>query len=208
MNSNIDLSQIDFSKLKPITLDGGGFLRGAHHPHCERHHNHLLWVFGHPLCLGCTCMYSGIIFGLPLTLILPWSSATVEMWFTLHLVLLLPTFIQPKFQKKSFKITARFLLGLSSASYLLSGLFLISPPFSIWVFRISILIFFVLLHRFLKYIRNRHTYDPCSDCPLGAFPTCDWNLPRLLNENPDIELFATINEQLQASARQNKQSSS
>jgi uncharacterized membrane protein len=197
MNSNTDLSQIDFSKLKPVTLGGGGFLRGAHHPHCERHHNHLLWVWGHPLCLGCTCMYSGIIIGLPLTLTVEWSFVAVEVWFFSHLLLLLPTLIQPRIQKKLYKIVARFMLGLGVSSYILSGLLLISPPFSVWAFRISILIFFVFLHRLLKYIRNRYTYNPCSDCPLGTFPTCDWNLPRLLSENPDIELFTTINESLQ-----------
>jgi len=195
-------SNIDFSKLKPVRLGGGGFLRGAHHPHCDRHYNHLLWFFGHPLCLGCTCMYSGIFFGIPFALLVQWSSITFIHWLFFHLFLLIPTFLQPWIQKKLFKMVARFLLGISISSYLISGLFLIEPPIFIWIFRVLIVIFFALTHRLLLFVRNRYTYSPCDDCPLGTFPTCDWNLPRLLAENPDIDLFATIKAGLENSSNQ------
>jgi uncharacterized membrane protein len=186
---------IDFSKIKPIQLGGGGFLRGAHHPHCDRHNNHVLWVLGHPLCLGCTCMYTGVIAGLAITCIINWSMLSFAEWILLHVLLLIPTVIQPRIQKKWYKVSARFLLGISIPTYFISGLLLLHPLFSIWVFRFTLLIIFVVVFRLLKYTRNRYTYDPCSNCPLGTFPTCDWNLPRLLRENPDVELFGIIREQ-------------
>lgn len=190
-------SSIDFSKIKPVRLEGGGFLRGAHHPHCDRHHNHLIWIMGHPLCLGCTCMYSGMVVGLGISLVLPWSSMPFELWLLFHLLLLIPTSLQPWIQKKLYKITSRFLLGICVSSYFLSGLVLISPPYSEWIFRVSVLAFYLIASRFLRFIRNRYTYNPCDDCPLGVFPTCDWNLPRLMRENEDIDLSIMINQKAQ-----------
>lgn len=194
-----NLAKIDFRKYKPIPISSGGFLRGAHHPHCDRHNNHLIWVLRHPFCLGCTCMYSGMVVGLPLTFLVSWSATPILTWFIIHQVLLVPTLIQPWFQKKWFKIISRLLLGVAITSYIVSGLFLISPSVSIWLFRCTVVILFVMVRYMLKAIRNRYTYDPCSDCPLGTFPSCEWNLPRLLGENPDIQLFATLNEQLDIS---------
>jgi len=130
--------------------------------------------------------------GLPLTLAITWSNLTAPQWLLLHLLFLLPTLFQPWFQKKPYKIAARFLLGVSISSYLISGLLFISPPFNIWLFRVLIVLLFAFLYQALKYIRNRYTYSPCDDCPLGMFPTCDWNLPRLLSENPDVELLSII----------------
>lgn len=176
---------------------GGGFLWGAHHPHCDRHHNHLIWLFGHPVCLGCTCMYSGTALGLAFSLIIEWSTVSFTLWMLLHFLILMPTFVQPWFQWKPYKIVARLLLGMGISTYLITGLILITPPFSVWIFRLTLLVVFGLLYYSLRAIRNRYTYNPCDDCPLGVFPTCDWNLPRLLRENPDVELLATINQSIQ-----------
>jgi hypothetical protein len=117
-------SPIDFSKLQPVTLIGGGFLRGAHHPHCERYFNHLLWYRGRPFCLGCTCMYTGIVLGFPTALIFQDTYSTLVAWLTLHLLLVAPTIAQPFVQLKCYKIVARLLLGVCITTYFLSGLFL------------------------------------------------------------------------------------
>jgi uncharacterized membrane protein len=175
-------------QMKPLPL-GGGFLRWAHHPHCDRYSNHLLWIGEHPFCLGCTCMYSGMLSGVILTTFLEWSTVQFEGWVALHLILLLPTIIQPWFQNKTFKIISRFTLGFNIASYFVSGLLLISPPFSVWLFRALVVIMFLIGQRLIKHIRNHYTYNPCSDCPLGSFPTCEWNLPRLLEANPEFGMF-------------------
>lgn len=175
-------------QIKPLPL-GGGFLRGAHHPHCDRYSNHLLWIRGRPFCLGCTCMYSGIAGGTISALLVNWSSFRIEGWIALHLLLLIPTFVQPWLQNKTFKVFARFMLGVTTASYFVSGILFANPPFSEWLFRLSVVIMFLIGYRALKSIRNRYTYSPCSDCPLGSFPVCEWNLPRLLQTNPEFEQF-------------------
>jgi hypothetical protein len=83
----------------------------------------------------------------------------------------------------------QFTLGFNIASYFVSGLLLISPPFSVWLFRALVVIMFLIGQRLIKHIRNHYTYNPCSDCPLGSFPTCEWNLPRLLEANPEFGMF-------------------
>lgn len=188
-----EFQEINLRNLNPVPINGGSYLRWAHHPHCDRHNHHLIWIFGHPFCLGCTCMYSGVLIGLSTIFIFSWTHVSVQEWLFWHLLCLLPTLVQPWFQKKPFKIISRFLLGATTSSYFVSGLLLISPTVNVWLFRIGIIALFLFLYRAIRYVRNRYTYNPCSDCPLGVFPTCDWNLPRLLNENPDLELLRVIN---------------
>jgi len=173
-------------------LGGGQFLWGAHHPHCERHHNHLLWIHGHPFCLGCVCMYTGVVIGIPLVLVIDWASMSFLQWVIFISSILAPTIIQIRVQRKIFKIMSRTLLGVSISLYLISGLFFIPPTFSKWLFRALILGIFVIVHQTLKRLRNRCTKSPCEDCPLGYYPTCEWNLPRLLAENADAELLEAL----------------
>lgn len=173
-------------------LRGGQFLWGSHHPHCDRHRNHLLWIRGHPFCLGCVCMYTGIVIGIPLVLVIDWSGMSFLQWAIFISGLLAPTAIQIKVQRKIFKIISRTLLGISISLYLISGLFLIPAPFSGWLFRALVLGIFVLTYHTLKRLRHRYTKSPCEDCPLGYFPTCEWNLPRLLAENADTELLEAL----------------
>ena len=173
-------------------LGGGQFLWGAHHPHCDRHHNHLLWIHGHPFCLGCTCMYTGIIIGIPLAFMIDWANVSLLQWAIFIWITLAPTLIQIKAQYKIFKIVSRTLLGISISLYWISGLFFISPPFSEWLFRALVLGIFVLAYHTVKRLRYRYTKSPCEDCPLGYYPTCEWNLPRLLAENADTELLEAL----------------
>lgn len=196
MNLHRNMANIDFSKLEPVPISSGGFLKWAHHPHCDRHHNHLIWFLGHPYCLGCICMYSGMIVGLPLAFVVEWSIVPFVIWLAFHHILLIPTMIQPWFQKKWFKISSRLVLGINITSFLLTGCLYVSPSFSVWIFRLGIVMYFILMRRLLRVIRNRNTYDPCSDCPLGTFPSCEWNLPRLLHANQNVEVLANIRDSL------------
>jgi hypothetical protein len=170
---------------KARKLNGSDYRFGAHHPHCKRHKNHLIWIFGHPLCLGCTCMYSGLFLGSLLALTINWSSFSFFEWVILHLVLLVPTGLQPWVQKKFFKVVARLLLGISLGSYLLSGLFLYRGIFDFCIFKILVLIALFIGYKILISLRRLKPNDPCKSCPLGVYPTCEWNLPRLLANNDD-----------------------
>jgi hypothetical protein len=179
-------------------LRGSQYLRGAHHPHCDRHHNHLIWIAGHPLCLGCTCMYSGILLGALLTFLFNSSMINISTWIAVIVFLLLPTLLQPRIQVKQFKIVSRAMLGIGVSFYLISGLMLVTPPFDPTLFRIFLVGIFIVLHRFLRTYRNHYTKSPCDNCPLGYFPSCEWNLPRLLAENYDDEFIeALMSDKLQ-----------
>jgi len=167
-------------------LHGSSCRLGAHHPHCRRHHNHLIWFFGHPLCLGCTCMYSGIFTGALLAWNTDWFSISFFSWVGIHLLPIIPTALQPWIQIKPFKIMARSLLGVSVGSYVLSGLFLYRGIFQPWIFRLLVIAAFLICCKALVALRLLRPNNPCTSCPLGVYPTCEWNLPRLLANNDDL----------------------
>ena len=178
-----------------LDLGGGGaFLRGAHHPHCERHRHHLLWVRGRPLCLGCTVMAIGIAFSVVWAFVLP--PLTPLPWIAVHLILLIPTAMQPYVQKKPFKVVARGLLGLAAGSFWLTGI----PTLRVWASAplvvLAMTLAFGVGYLVLMRLRQRWTRDPCDGCPHGRYPTCDWNLPRLLAAAPDEDLVIAIRSHL------------
>jgi hypothetical protein len=171
---------------------GSGMLRWAHHPHCSRHDHHLVRPFGRPLCLGCTCVAIGVPLGIGAACAIDWHTWPMAQWIVFHLLLLVPTTMQPLVQKKPFKIVSRTLLGAVSGSYLVSGLFYVVYFNPAWLFKASVLFAFFAMSKLLLSWRNRRTADPCSNCPLGVFPTCEWNLPRLLAANAHDELLGQI----------------
>lgn len=76
-------------------LPGSTYLAGAHHPHCDRHANHLLWVSGRPLCLGCACMYTGAALGVAAFVIFSPQRTQPSTWLIIHAAGVGPTFVQP-----------------------------------------------------------------------------------------------------------------
>lgn len=121
-----------------------------------------------------------------------WQSWAMWQWIVLHLLLLVPTSVQPLLQKKSFKIFSRLLLGAVSSHYLISSLFKVDFFAPAWLFKLAVVCAFAAMLKILLTWRNRRTGDPCSNCPLGMFPTCEWNLPRLLAADPHDALLSQI----------------
>ena len=173
---------------------GGGLLRFAHHPHCDRHLHHLIWVRGRPLCLGCTAMAAGVPIGLLAAVLIPWGTVPAWLWIGGHAAFVLPTALQPLIQTKAFKITARVMLGAVTASYFISGLWARAYFSNEWLWRACVLAAFAAGFAALYTWRQRRTNNPCETCPLGTFPTCDWNMPRLLEANADNPLWIKIAE--------------
>jgi len=156
----------------------GAYLPGAHHPHCHRYDHHLIWIAGRPLCLGCTSLAIGAVLAASTLTFVPWAQVTVETWIVGHLLLLMPTGLQPWCQRKSFKIIARTLLGMTSVSYWISGTFFLRSPWPRWMWVASMACAFGLSHQLLTRIRTSQTPDPCQSCPEGL---------------PDVQLeFATV----------------
>jgi len=179
-------------QIKQLTA-GSNFLPFAHHPHCSRHSHHLIWVGGHPLCLGCSSLYSGVPIGIFVSSVTDWSEFGLATWIAIHIAALLPTVVQPFFQEKWFKILSRTLLGVACGSYFFSGMLKVAFFFdNPWIWRSAVIVAFLSLYALLSEWRRRNANDPCKMCPLGQFPTCDWNLPRLLAGNNDDLLIASI----------------
>lgn len=173
-------------------LPGSAFLPGAHHPHCPRHQHHLLWFGTRPLCLGCTCMAAGFFVGACTTCaVLPTEIAFLP-WIMLHVALVVPTVAQPWLQWKPYKITARFMLGLASATWLLGSLVPKGTGLPLLAETGASIALFLVLAKLMLRIRERATPSPCTHCPLGAYPTCSWNLPRLLASADDADLKAAL----------------
>lgn len=183
-----------FQNVPVATRLGGGLLKFAHHPHCDRHIHHLIWMKGHPFCLGCTSVAAGIPFGLAIAALIPWSVVPLPAWILGHALLITPTALQPLIQKKRFKIAARALLGAATASYLLTGLFLKSYFSNPWIWRGCILLAFATGFIALYKWRQKKPNNPCDTCQLGQFPTCEWNMPRLLAENTNDPVWIKIAE--------------
>lgn len=172
--------------MNPIKLVNQGYVRGAHHPHCERHAHHLIWLRGRPLCLGCFCLGIGVAIGTVTSPILPWERSPLALWIAIHLALIAPTALQPYIQRKGYKVVARTLLGAGTISYAISGMLWISPPPPIpqWLLHITVPLALLIGYKLLTYQRLKRFDDPCINCPLGIYPTCSWNLPMLLSQDP------------------------
>lgn len=174
-----------------------GFIKGAHHPHCPRHENHLIRIGSRPFCLGCTCLYGGLLLGsLGSALLLSQVTFSVTQLIVGLLFALLPTALQPWCQIKLFKIFSRSLLGMATGVFtivLFTGYSLPSPK---WAWRIGIVALFFVLYQALISLRRLRPSDPCVNCPQGTYPLCDWNLQHMRDATNDPELTAAIDHQL------------
>ena len=170
------------------TALAGAYLPGAHHPHCDRYYHHLIWVARRPLCLGCTSVAVGALLGFLSLAVVPWTNATVGDWILAHLILLVPTAVQPWLQRKLFKIVARGLLGAAAVSYWVSGALLLGVPLPKPVWFVLMLVAFGIAYQTLRRLRTSRKHDPCASCPEGVYPTCNWNLPRLLAQT-EVEVI-------------------
>jgi hypothetical protein len=168
--------------LVPVRISAGSYLPGAHHPHCDRYAHHLIWIAGRPMCLGCTALSVGAILGIVSVVSINWTGTSVPAWILIHLTLLLPTFMQPWFQRKWFKIASRGALGAAVMSYWITGAYLIVVPLIKPLWLLAMAAAFGGTYIVLRRVRDRRSDNPCANCPQGVYPTCDWNLPRLLQD--------------------------
>jgi hypothetical protein len=170
----------------PVRIQAGAFLAGAHHPHCDRYSHHLIWIGRRPICLGCMSAAIGALLGLLAAFSITWANVSVGAWALGHLLALSPTAVQPWVQRKYFKMWSRALLGATVVSYSVTGALLIRVPVNRPLWLLLMALMFWAVYAALCRLRDSQTDDPCEACPLGRYPTCDWNLPRLL-QDPAID---------------------
>jgi len=103
-------------------------------------------------------------------------------WCLCHVALLLPAAAQPFVQRKPFKIAARMAAGAFLGSVFFRCGALLLTPSPAWGEVAVLLTLTWALARALLWLRARFPTNPCASCPLGVYPTCSWNLPRLMRD--------------------------
>ena len=152
------------------------YKRFAHHPDCDLHSHHLIRLFGYPICLGCFYVCLGIIFGVFISFFYLSKNVSGPQLYMFGVMAYLPTIVQFKIQRKTFKKVSRFMLGIAIV-FLLGSIFFKSDLGSnefTWKIA-SIFVFFVVLKLTLK-IRNRLLDNPCFTCNRGKYPFCTHKL--------------------------------
>lgn len=143
--------------------------RFAHHPTCRCYDHHLIrcgrWCF----CLGCTCLIIGIVITSFLVLFLHVLGIEFEglkpIWlFVGTLLLLIPTFIQIRYQRKTFKIISRTLLGSCIVLSFHIGVFMLPPAGYHTMYGICFAVSFIVLAKLTLWIRNRYSQPIIGFC--------------------------------------------
>jgi hypothetical protein len=133
-------------------------------------------------------MYSGAVIGI-ISCVVAAPRIDFPVWLIAHTALIAPTAAQPFIQKKSFKIFSRTALGFGTSSYFATGMLITAPLLNIWLFRLLMFVVFGVIYFALTKLRIKFSQDPCKSCPLGTYPICDWNLPRLLEDQEQAIYF-------------------
>ncbi len=157
--------EINFSeigKLKPF----------AHHPDCEFYDNHLIKVFSFTLCLGCFSMTVGIFSSAIISYLIFGLITFSYLFYIMPIIFLVPTFIQPHYQKKLFKIFSRTCLGFGIGFYFIPLIFLIANDALHLFIKFQFVLVFVIITKLALIYRNNKTPNPCSECKFGAKPIC------------------------------------
>lgn len=137
-------------------------------------------------------MAAGFVVGsCTMSLALP-TAVAVLPWTMFHAALVAPTVAQPWLQWKPYKVAARFMVGLASATWLLGCLVPKGTGHPLFAEACVSIAFFLATAKVLLRVRERATESPCTQCPMGAYPTCTWNLPRLLASTDDAEIKAAL----------------
>lgn len=171
--------------------------RFAHHPDCPCYDSHVLRIGGHVLCLGCTCMAAGMIVATCL-LGAVWISGLRGPvgWpaacggISLGLALYLPTLVQPFWQRKAFKMSARLLLGVAVVVLLAAGLLLSPWNLAGIGFRCGFITTFWLVYRATLRYREMFTPDPCDRCSPAVYPFCVGNRNRVVASLAELKQAA------------------
>jgi len=173
------------------------FDRFAHHPVCTKFNNHLLLILNRSLCLGCTCLFVGLLVGIiPAFLTWFWHADWLFTW-GFGIFCFLPTVIQT-FRRgsipKKLKIFSRTLLGIAVAFFLVS----IIRRENLFEMALGVVIFWISM-KFFANMRHRYSTSPCDSCTEGIYPFCSARLDdiRQINRNsqdeetnaPDFPMF-------------------
>lgn len=142
-------------------------------------------------------MAVGLAVGLAASLAISVGELTLFTWVLWHVALIAPTAAQPWVQWKPYKVFARFLLGVGSATWLVGALIPGRTSLEPLVQLLASGLVFVAVGKTLLSVRERKAKSPCTTCPLGAFPTCSWNLPRLASSGVDASLIEAIMQSIE-----------
>lgn len=108
-----------------------------------------------------------------------WRPLQPTEWIALHIALVAPTAFQPWLQYKAYKVMARTFLGFATATWWW-GVVGVGVAWEMPIVGgVAAALWFLFTHRMLSMVRQQFTANPCTDCPLGAYPTCAWNVQHM-----------------------------
>jgi hypothetical protein len=156
----------------------------AHHPDCPCFDDHLIRVGRLALCLGCTSLSIGLCLGSAIIYlaVVFHPIATVRAGCFGHVLVglacFVPTLVQPYWQKRWFKITARCALGVAIVFLWFGSIALLPETLFGMVLRGVFLSVFFAVATGTMAIRKRHMRQVWRGCKSGGFPFCKENLSR------------------------------
>ena len=164
------------------------FRWGAHHPDCRFHDHHIIRILGHPFCLGCVSMWTGVFIGILLLWQLFLQGLRWELIMSIGFAMTPFPYLQMYYQKKWFKILARMGLGIGSVLFIGAPFFLSQINIQGIGIRIVVISVYLVLVRHALKRRQATMNRPCDDCKEGVFPLCSWNQKKIINASKSIDL--------------------
>ena len=189
--SGLDLEQTFDDSMSSVMSSLSDFGKGpVHHPPCPRHADHLIYIKDRPYCLGCACAYAGIGIGGPLFFFFTFFLEMEVVIFAISafVISLIPSLLQIKIQRRTFKIVSRILLGVGIVFWFGPILLLLPWNMNGLVFRIGGILFYIVVAVIVNALRLRSSRGThCERCPEGEFPICTYRLPMIEEMISDLE---------------------
>lgn len=98
---------------------------------------------------------------------------------SLGVLLYVPAVLQIWIQKKTYKILARFCLGISVVFLCYAGLWLTPNSTIGWVLKFGFITVFYGVWHLTLTVRSQYSKSPCTRCPEGRFPLCSYTTHRI-----------------------------
>ena len=119
--------------------------------------------------MGCTCLIVGIVMASFLVLVryiigIDFADLRPIWLFVGTLLLLIPTFIQIRYQRKLFKLVSRLLLGVAIVLSFYTGVFMLPPAGYHTIYGVCFTLSFIVMAKLTLWIRNRYSQPILGFC--------------------------------------------
>lgn len=142
----------------------------AHHPNCDLYNNHVFQLSDWRFCIGCTGLYSGLIFAFILEMFHVNNFPSNIFRFGIGILFFLPAVVQLYYKSKIkiIKLLMRFSLGISSFYLATFALYE-----KVMILKIIYILIFILSVYIYSKLQAKKQLIECIDCKYGEeYSTC------------------------------------